>query len=236
MIGNYESRQASTVRIHPGRRVRPEGRRIEGMKSLLACLLLPAFLVAQPVVTLTGPGTVTAGGSATLTVACSGCAAGNVPAIQWTLGQPTGFTFGAAAVTSTDPSGSITACGPLACVIAGSAVPLADGNIMTIPLNVALGAKLGATPIPLTGLIGATLQGFAVNPAPVSGTAYSITVVASPCDLNGDGTVNIADVQAAINGTIGTGSCPITTANGGCSVVTIQEIVIAVNGGACKIP
>jgi hypothetical protein len=204
------------------------------MKSLFVCLLLPVFLVAQPVVTLTGPGTVTAGGSATLTVACSGCAAGSVPAIQWTLGQPTGFTFGVAAVTSTDPSGSITACGPLACVIAGSSVPLADGNIMTIPLNVALGAKLGATPIPLSGLLAATVTAAAV--IPTSGPAYSITVVASPCDLNGDGVVTIADVQAAINGDIGASACPISSANGGCTVVTIQEIIIAVNGGACKIP
>ena len=205
------------------------------MRLALAALFALSLSAQTPVVTLTGPGTVTAGGSATLTVAVTGAAAASIPAIQWTMTLPAGFTLGAAAVTSTDPSGSIAQCGPLACLIAGSPTALADGNIETIPLNVALSAKLGATTIPLSNLIGATTAGFAANPAPVSGAVYTLTVVPSPCDVTGDGAVTVADVQAVINGATGTASCAITAANGGCSVVTAQQVVIAVNGGACKV-
>lgn len=204
------------------------------MKRALALLILASGALAQPVLTVTGPGTVQAGGTATLTVAVTGAATANVPAIQWTLAMPAGFTLGAAALTSSDPAGSIAACGPSACLVAGSATPLVDGNIVTIPLAVALSAKAGATPLPVTGLLAATVTASPVNPA--LGTPYSIVVVPNPCDVNGDGAINVADVQAAINGDSGTAACPIAAANGGCTVVTIQQIVIAATGGACKIP
>ena len=175
-----------------------------------------------------------AGGTATLTVSVSGAAAANVPAVQWTMAAPAGFTYGVPALTSTDPTGSIAACGPLACLVAGSPTKLADGNIETIPLSVALGTKLGATSIPLTALFAADAN--ALNVAAVSGAAYSITVVASPCDVTGDGAINVADVQAVISGDIGAAACPITAANGGCTLTAVQQVVIAANGGACKVP
>ena len=203
------------------------------MKRFLLCLVLSTVLPAQVVVTLTGPGTLVAGSTATLTVSVSGAAAANVPAVQWTLGLPSGFTTGTPALASTDPAGSIAACGPLACLVAGSATKLADGNIATIPVTVPLTAKLGAATIPLSGVLAADVNGF--NSAAAAGAVYSFAVSPSPCDLTGDGAVTVADVQAMINDTIGTAVCPISSANGGCSVVTVQQVVVATNGGACKV-
>ena len=55
------------------------------------------------------------------------------------------------------------------------------------------------------------------------------------CDLNGDGVVNILDVQAAINQALGVTAC--TTAdlqgNGQCNVVDVQRIIAAALGGPC---
>lgn len=204
------------------------------MKRFLLCLVLSTVLPAQVVVTLTGPGTLVAGSTATLTVSVSGTAAANVPAVQWTLGLPSGFSVGTPALASTDPAGSIAACGPLACLVAGSATKLADGNIATIPITVPLTAKLGAATIPLSGVIAADAGGLN-SPGATTGAVYSFAVSPSPCDLTGDGAVTVADVQAMINDTIGTTACPISSANGGCSVVTVQQVVVAANGGACKV-
>jgi|HubBroStandDraft_3_1064219.scaffolds.fasta_scaffold55555_2 hypothetical protein len=56
----------------------------------------------------------------------------------------------------------------------------------------------------------------------------------SPCDLNQDGVVNAADVQSAIEMTLGSIPC---TANidgtGVCNVAIVQRVVNAALGGAC---
>lgn len=56
------------------------------------------------------------------------------------------------------------------------------------------------------------------------------------CDLNGDGTVNSADLDLAKNMALGTTACP-TTINvfgvGVCNVVVVQRVTNASTGGAC---
>jgi hypothetical protein len=58
---------------------------------------------------------------------------------------------------------------------------------------------------------------------------------ASPCDVNGDGVLNSADVDSAVAQALGTLAC--TTASlvqpGTCSVVDVERVIIAVLGGAC---
>jgi hypothetical protein len=58
-----------------------------------------------------------------------------------------------------------------------------------------------------------------------------------PCDLNGDGVVNITDVQIAINQALGISLC--TTAdllhNRQCSVIDVQRVIAAGLGGICRI-
>jgi hypothetical protein len=58
---------------------------------------------------------------------------------------------------------------------------------------------------------------------------------ASACDLNGDGVVNMVDVQIAINQALGL--LPCTSADlqhiGSCSIVDVQRVINASLGGAC---
>jgi hypothetical protein len=66
------------------------------------------------------------------------------------------------------------------------------------------------------------------------------TAVAPPattCDLNGDGVINLLDVQIAVNQAVAISLC--TTAdleqNGVCSVIDVQRVVAASLGGPCLI-
>jgi hypothetical protein len=56
----------------------------------------------------------------------------------------------------------------------------------------------------------------------------------SPCDVNGDGTTNVADVQLEVNMALGISSC--ANPSGTCSVVSVQRVVNAALGGLCVSP
>src|SRR5690349_9194805 len=56
----------------------------------------------------------------------------------------------------------------------------------------------------------------------------------NPCDLNVDGKVDSADVQAATNMSLGLSSCTANIAGAGvCNVVVVQRVVNAALGGVC---
>jgi hypothetical protein len=56
----------------------------------------------------------------------------------------------------------------------------------------------------------------------------------SPCDVNGDGVTNVADVQLEVNMALGISSC--TNPGGTCTVVSVQRVVNAALGGTCVAP
>jgi hypothetical protein len=56
----------------------------------------------------------------------------------------------------------------------------------------------------------------------------------SPCDVNGDGTTNVADVQLEVNMALGISPC--TNPSGTCTVVSVQRVVNAALGGQCVSP
>jgi hypothetical protein len=60
-------------------------------------------------------------------------------------------------------------------------------------------------------------------------------IAVSACDLNGDGAVNAADVQIAINQALGVTACTNASlqANGACNVVDVQRVINASLGGSC---
>lgn len=65
-------------------------------------------------------------------------------------------------------------------------------------------------------------------------TALSGMVVYSPCDLNQDGVVNSADVTLAVNMALGSTACTANVEGADvCTVITVQRVVNAANGGAC---
>lgn len=198
-------------------------------------LILFALTLHAQTITITGPGTAPAGGTATLTVSISGTAASNPTILQWSMALPSGWTIGTPATTSSDPAGDQVYCFLPICMLAGTATKLSDGNVGTIPVNVPNNAAIGPVTIPLSGLFAADANGFNINGL-LAGTPYTITVSPSPCDVNGDGQINVTDVISVIMGAIGKSSCPITVANGGCTVSTVMFEIIAASGGACKVP
>jgi hypothetical protein len=56
----------------------------------------------------------------------------------------------------------------------------------------------------------------------------------TPCDVNGDGVTNVADVQLEVNMALGINSC--TNPSGVCTVVSVQRVVNAALGGPCVSP
>jgi len=64
--------------------------------------------------------------------------------------------------------------------------------------------------------------------------SFSAWAQTNPCDLNGDGRVDSADVQAAINMSLGMASCTANIAGANvCNVVVVQRVVNASMGAAC---
>lgn len=186
---------------------------------------------AQPTITATGPASVTAGQTATLTVSLSGSAGQNIAGVQWSQGLAPGLTLGTPVASAPIVAlGDAAYCGAAICLVVGSLAVMADGALATVPILVSATAVPGLTPLPLTGLLAATPAGLNV-PGVVSGAPYSLRVL-SRCDLNGDGTVNVVDVMVAVNAVLGVGSCPVS---GGCSLETILYVISAAAGNACKV-
>jgi len=63
----------------------------------------------------------------------------------------------------------------------------------------------------------------------------AVSAQTSPCDVNKDGVVNIADVQTEINEALGVTACTTPlSGNNTCSVVDVQIIITAALGGTCN--
>ena len=73
------------------------------------------------------------------------------------------------------------------------------------------------------------VQGGATPPAGQTGTIS--------CDLNGDGRVNVLDVQLATNQTLGYAACGSADLNGDsrCTIIDVQRIISASLGAACHL-
>ena len=95
---------------------------------------------------------------------------------------------------------------------------------------------------------GAAIPGYSSAPVGTDGTlffsaaagAFSIlpsSTSTNPCDLNGDGVVNILDVQVAVNQALGSIPCGSADldGNGACTLLDVQRVVNAANGQACKV-
>ena len=65
-------------------------------------------------------------------------------------------------------------------------------------------------------------------------TSFSAWAQTSPCDLNGDGAVNDADVDLAKNMSVGSVACKANVfGDGVCNIVVVQRIINATLGQAC---
>lgn len=204
-------------------------------------LFLAATALAQPVITATGPSTVYPGQSLTVTVALTGTAGSGLAAAQWSQAIPAGMGFTSAAPTSAyTAAGWGIYCSPTTGAIcididfngsaAGQAL-LADGILATETVTLSQSATPGNYSIPFSGFVGSTTQGAAVT---VTGGAVYSFVVLSPCSFSGS-PANISDILLVLNAALGVGGCPanVTAAGKTCNLVTLQQTIYNVLGGAC---
>jgi hypothetical protein len=210
--------------------------------KLAAILLLAVRLFAQPVLTLTGPATVASGQSATLTVSLSGTSGQNLAAVQWTITAPASLTWSTPTISAGAAAlGKGVYCNPTSgvCVALGatnatppvlSATPFTDGAVASLPATFSMAP--GTVSLPLSSLLGASTAAAAVSVG--SGAVFTLTVTPSHCDYNGDGKVDVNDALAVISAVIGQTTCSASFA-AGCSLHSLQAIVVAALGGACSL-
>jgi hypothetical protein len=167
------------------------------MTRLLIALLFSALASAQTL-TLTGPATARPGQTIAVNVMLADPPA-SLAATQWSVTLPTGYTATAVAGAASTAAAKDLYCSTLAttCLTVGINTNLyAAGVVATYSLAVPALATPGPVTIPLSGVVGATLAGDAavLN----AGAAYTFNVL-SRWDLNGDGVVDVRDVQFLID-------------------------------------
>jgi hypothetical protein len=179
--------------------------------------------------TLSGPATVKAGSVVSLTLTESGTPA---VALQWTVSLPLGY------VTTVVPSAAVVAagktifdCAVSICLVAGLNTNLIpNGPIATY--SVTLSANAVATPINLSNIIAVDVTGVVISSSP--GVAYTYTVLPKQ-DLNGDGIVNIKDVQLMASEVIAAQTNPSAciddqNSDGICNIVDVYIIILSALG------
>jgi len=85
----------------------------------------------------------------------------------------------------------------------------------------------------LTQLTGADFEVVDVSPFMINANSAQ----AASCDVNDDGVVNLLDVQAEVDASLGVGACTIGDVNGDgvCNVIDVQRVVQAALGLGCRI-
>jgi hypothetical protein len=224
------------------------------MKRLLSVFLLAnALLWAQTAnsanLTLVPPATATS--PAIVQVSLQNSPGSAPAAIQFTVGATkdvTGIvaTIGAAGTAAN----KLIGCGAwvnssLTCIVYGvNATAIGNGVIASLSVNLVSG--LGVTSEPLTLTPVSMADGNAVAVAATSSGA-SIPV-SSACDFNGDGVIDMKDIQLVLSQAIGgAGACTAAgdiNKDGKCDVFDVARVVIAVlpvgttgvtNPGICKV-
>jgi hypothetical protein len=155
--------------------------RIAPYWQIMRAILLCAFascLFGQTTFSISGPATVKAGKSITITIAVTGSAGSGIVGSQWSLNVPAGVTIGApASVLAAAPPvvglGQVF-CGQVVCVLLGT---LADGVIATVSVHFPKNAPVGKVPISLSGLVASNAVGRGVDGL-LAGPALWVKVVA----------------------------------------------------------
>ena len=200
---------------------------------ILTLFMAVVCLCSAQTLTLTGPATVMAGQSATATLSVSGTAGTNLAAFQWTIVAPSGTGVAGASIATTGANKALTLsvyCGTTSgtCLIVNSVIAaMSDGPLAAITITTSASAAPGTYTIPLSGIVAASTTGTQLPMT--NGSPFTIRIVGH-CDMDGNGTVNVADVQEVINQALGIQACALTT---GCTVVQVQAVIIAALGGAC---
>lgn len=196
-----------------------------GVRVLL--LLAAVCSLAWGQVTIAGPmANMKPGQTAVLSLNLAGAA--GTAAAQGTVALPAGWpatcTIGAAVANSKQVACAVTPEGQLTWIVYGlNQTVLSDGALLKVSVVIPPGARAGTNMISISGTLGASPEGDAM---PVGAGGPFTLSITSACDINGDGTVNVGDVQALAG--------QILAAPGALTVVDLQRVIVSALGGACK--
>ncbi len=220
------------------------------MLVFLMFLALSVTLSAYPTLTI---GSIAGTGTITTPLTASGFTV--MPAgLQWTVtftaSQLAKKSILIGGVNTQVPDITVTA-GPAATVVGKdiSCAPLTasstsmvclltgvNQNVMSngvvANISVTLAAGINQTYLGLSNTLGASIDANAITLSGTGGTVYGN---AMSCDANGDGKVDILDVQLAMRMALGLQACTIKIYNNQCNVITYQRIVNASLGDACNV-
>lgn len=206
---------------------------------LFAWLSTAGVLSAQPKLSLSlASGTVRPGGTFILNVSLSGSAGANAAGLGWSMAVPPGFSFtpaiGAAGVAAAKSVQCHAAQNVLRCVLYGvNSNVLGDGLLVTLNGLVDPGIPPGQVSLGLSSTLGANLMSSAV---PVLADVPLTFQLASPCDIDGNGVVDSADVNLARGAAVWTAACTADLdRNGICDIVDLQRVVNAALGLGCRV-
>lgn len=219
------------------------------MKLALALLFItPGLALAQPQLTLSAPTTParvwpTGQPAAAVNVSLTGSAGLNIAALQLTLTLPPGTSVVATPGAASTAAQKTFTCGPPAsgtnsvtCVAAGlNTNAYADGDVADLALTFAPnGTVPAAYAVVPSGPLSASLAAAVV--ATTTGAVVGIPVV-NPCDITGDGKVDINDVQAQVVQVIGASACTTgdLVGQGKCDIVSTERVIDAALGQGCKV-
>ena len=170
------------------------------MKLLLA--LVFASLAFGQTLTLTGPATARPGTTIPVNLTLATPPA-SLAAAQWTVTLPTGYTATATAGSASTAASKTLYCKPdstLCLTVGVNTNVYAAGVIANYQLTVPANASPGQVSIPLTGIVGAALDGSSAGLG--AEVPFAFAVLAGT-DLNGDGVTNVLDLQLMIQEILG---------------------------------
>ena len=193
--------------------------------------LFAGICSAQNTLTLVGPPTIRRGTSAEISINLTSVSA-QISGLQWTVAPPAGVTVSSSII---DPVIGVTinkvlACSVnnLLCLIYGintNVIP--SGPVAKITVNVAQSAGLGSKTIDLTGLLGVNSSGGTISV--LTGPVYSVNILPSLEDINGDGSINATDVSLMVDQARGLAACSNDqNSDGVCNLFDVMYIILKV--------
>lgn len=202
------------------------------MLIVLAVALFSGMGLAAQTLSLTSNvPTVYPGGSVTLTVQYTDASpSASVSGLEWAFGAPNGTTLGTPVLGAAGAAALKTVSCNLFCLVYGlNANVIGTGPVASVPVSIAVNQAPGPVSISLQQVVAGTAQGSAVNvtvAVPVS------VLVLNRADLNGDGKVDMADVQIAVNQATGAAVCGTGDINGDgkCNVMDVLLVIKAALG------
>lgn len=198
------------------------------VKTCIVGLLLGVAAAAQPALVLSSNSPTTPPNKPiTFTVTLSGSAGSNISALEFALPFPNSSLTSTTTLTNkTLTCNSNTTL----CLLYGlNSTALADGAIASFtwtPLS------QGSFTYNISNITAATSAG--ASATAIAGAAFSLTIT-SPCDINGDGKIDVNDLTAYITTYVfpSGGAPPTSPIGSGFAIVDLQRIAIASATGTC---